>query len=55
MPVLMIGFVYCFTIILISLNKLLKINYLKTYLSFLIAFFAVSAPIIVVLKSLFGS
>ena len=51
----MFGIVYCFTIVLISLNKLLKINYLKTYLSVFIALCAVLAPLLVIFKSFFGA
>ena len=49
-PIFMALFLYGFTILLITLHKVLKINVLKTYLSFFISLAAVFFPLLFILK-----
>ena len=49
-PIFMALFLYGFTILLITLHKVLKINVIKTYLSFFISLAAVFFPLLFILK-----
>lgn len=53
--VFLLGLIYGFTILLIALNKVLKISVLKTYLTFFISVAAVFFPLLMVLKYIFGA
>lgn len=50
----LLGLIYGFTILLIALNKVLKISVLKTYLTFFISVAAVFFPLLMVLKFVLG-
>ena len=51
----LLGLIYGFTILLIALNKVLKISVLKTYLTFFISVAAVFFPLLMVFKLILGN
>lgn len=51
----LLGLIYGFTILLIALNKVLKISVLKTYLTFFISVAAVFFPLLMCLKFFLGN
>jgi hypothetical protein len=54
-PFFFVGFIYGFTILLIALSKTLKIEFLKTFLLFILAYATTFFPLLTLVRLYFGA